>query len=82
MNATRATQKKFVSVCSICGCPLEKEQIYASMCGELWWAAIDKSTSHEASLHFCNECFTKVAQYANEPVRRAVQRVRALEEYL
>lgn len=82
MTSQRATQKNFVSVCSICGCPLEKHQIYASMCGSLWWAAIDKSKSHEASLHFCNECFTKVAQFANEPVARAVRRVKALEDYL
>jgi hypothetical protein len=82
MNATRATQKKFVSVCSICGCPLEREQIYASMCGNLWWAAIDKNARHEASLHFCNECFTKVAQFANESVETAVARVKKLERYL
>jgi hypothetical protein len=81
MNCQIAT-KEYTSVCSICGFPLRKEDIFASMCGELWHQGMPEHMSTPAQLHFCLECFLKVKTYANESVERAMRKTRQLENNL
>lgn len=73
--------RDYCSVCSICGCPLRKEDIYASLVGELWHQGMPVSMATPAGLHFCKECFMKVQKYANDSVDRAFIRMRQLEDY-
>ena len=65
---------QYISVCSICGHPLEKWQI-AGETLETTLIDYDERALIDIRLIFCSECHEKIKVYANSSVEEAVERM-------
>ena len=68
------TDSQYISVCSICGHPLEKWQI-AGETLETTLIDYDERALIDIRLIFCSECHEKIKVYANSSVEEAVERM-------
>ena len=65
---------QYISVCSICGHPLEKWQI-AGETLDTTLIDYDERALIDIRLIFCSECHEKIKVYANSSVEEAVERM-------
>ena len=65
---------QYISVCSICGHPLEKWQI-AGETLETTLIDYDERVLIDISLILCSECHEKIKVYATSSVEEAVERM-------
>lgn len=66
---------QYISVCSICGHPLEKWQI-AGETLDTTLIDYDERVLIDIRLIFCSECHEKIKVYANSSVEEAIARMR------
>jgi|LFRM01.2.fsa_nt_gb hypothetical protein len=69
------TDSQYISICSICGHPLEKWQI-AGETLDTTLIDYDERALIDISLIFCSECHEKIKVYANSSVEEAIARMR------
>lgn len=67
--------RQYISVCSICGHPLEKWQI-AGETLDTTLIDYDERALIDLRLILCAECHEKIKVYANSSVEEAVERMR------
>ena len=65
---------QYISVCSICGHPLEKWQI-AGETLDTTLIDYDERALIDIRLIFCSECHEKIKVYANSSVEEAIARM-------
>ena len=65
---------QYISVCSICGHPLEKWQI-AGETLDTTLIDYDERALIDIRLIFCSECHEKIKVYANSSVEEAIERM-------
>ena len=65
---------QYISVCSICGHPLEKWQI-AGETLDTTLIDYDERALIDIRLIFCSECHEKIKVYANNSVEEAIERM-------
>jgi len=70
---------QYISVCSICGHPLEKWQITGETL-ETTLIDYDERALIDIRLIFCSECHEKIKVYANSSVEEAIERMEHDEE--
>jgi len=75
-------EKEFVTVCSVCGFPLEEKEVKGIIAGHLH---VDVGEGQEnrfaVTMHMCIECTRKVANYTTMGVEEAQKRLAELDNY-